>query len=217
MESSELKHKTFQSVIWAVVRIGSSNVLSFAVFLVLARVLSPHDFGVFALATLVVDVARVISTAGLTDAVIRDKDADEILADTAFWANLGLGCIVGALAWILAPLYAWVIEQPEIISVLRCLAVLIPVSALSGIHTARKLRVFGHKAIAARTVICGVLGGAAAVVAAIEGLGVWSLVIQVAIVETIGCRLRVAELSVAGRACASTGSGWRRYGPSVAR
>jgi hypothetical protein len=71
MGSAELKHKTFQSVIWAVVRIGASNVLSFIVFMVLARLLSPHDFGVFALATLVADIARVISTAGLNDAVTR--------------------------------------------------------------------------------------------------------------------------------------------------
>src|ERR1700677_2128196 len=159
MESSELKHKTFHSVIWAVVRIGTSNVLGFILFLVLARVLSPRDFGVFALATLVVDIARVISTAGLSDAITRDNAADEVLADTAFWASLALGCSVGAAAWILAPLYASFIEQPEIASVLRCLAVLIPISALGSIHTARTLREFGHKAIAARPVGCSALGG----------------------------------------------------------
>jgi O-antigen/teichoic acid export membrane protein len=186
MESSELKHKTFHSVIWAVIRVGTSNVLGFILFLVLARVLSPRDFGVFALATLVVDIARVISTAGLSDAITRDKAADEVLADTAFWASLGLGCAVGAAAWILAPLYASFIEQPEIASVLRWLAALIPISALGSIHTARKLREFGHKAIAARTIGCGALGGAAAVAAAIAGLGVWSLVVQVAIIETVG-------------------------------
>ena len=99
MESSELKHKTFHSVIWAVIRVGTSNVLGFILFLVLARVLSPRDFGVFALATLVVDIARVISTAGLSDAITRDKAADEVLADTAFWASLVLGCAVGAAAF----------------------------------------------------------------------------------------------------------------------
>jgi O-antigen/teichoic acid export membrane protein len=186
MESSELKHKTFQAVIWAVVRIGSSNVLGFILFLVLARVLSPRDFGVFALATLVVDIARVVSTAGLSEAVTRDKEASEALADTAFWAGLGLSFVIGAFAWVLAPLYASFIDQPEITALLRCLAALIPVSALGSIHTARKLREFGHKALAARTVGCGVLGGAAAVVAAVYGLGAWSLVIQVAIIETVG-------------------------------
>jgi len=124
------------------------------------------------LAILVVDVARVIASAGLSDCVTRDKRGDAVLADTAFWANLGLGCIVGGLAWLLAPLYGWLIDQPEITGVLRALAVLVPVSALSGIHTARKLREFGHKAIAARAVACGLLGGSAAVAAAIADWGV---------------------------------------------
>ena len=64
MESSELKHKTFHAVFWAMVRVGTSNVVSFVVFTVLARILSPRDFGVFALAILVVDVARIVSSAG---------------------------------------------------------------------------------------------------------------------------------------------------------
>ena len=99
---------------------------------------------------------------------------------------LALGCIVGAVTWVLAPLYASVIDQPEITPVVRCLAVLVPVSSLSGIHTARKLGEFGHKAVAARMMSSSALGGAAAVAAAIAGLGVWSLVIQTAIVDVVG-------------------------------
>jgi O-antigen/teichoic acid export membrane protein len=186
MENTELKHKTFHAVLWALVRVGTSNVVGFVVFTVLARILSPRDFGVFALAILVVDIARIVSSAGLSDAITRDKDRDELLADTAFWANLGLGCIVGGVTWVLAPLYASVIEQPEITPVVRCLALLVPVSSLSGIHTARKLGEFGHKAVAARMMSSSALGGAAAVIAAIAGLGVWSLVIQTAIVDVVG-------------------------------
>ena len=186
MENSELKHKTFHAVFWAMVRVGTSNVVSFVVFTVLARILSLRDFGVFALAILVVDVARIVSSAGLSDAVTRDKHRDELLADTAFWANLALGCIVGAVTWVLAPLYASMVDQPEITPVVRCLAILVPVSSLSGIHTARKLGEFGHKAVAARMISSSILGGTAAIAAAIAGLGVWSLVIQTAIVDVVG-------------------------------
>lgn len=186
MDSSELKHKTFDAVIWAVARIGASNILGFIVFAVLARELSPREFGVYAVAILVIDIARAVSGAGLSDAITRDKEGDEVLADTAFWTNLGLGCILGTATWMLAPLYARLMDQPELTTVLHWLAVLIPISALGGMHTARKLREFGHKAIAARTISCNALGGMAAVAAAVAGLGVWSLVIQVEIVETIG-------------------------------
>jgi O-antigen/teichoic acid export membrane protein len=86
----------------------------------LARLLSPQDFGLLALAIVAVDVARIVSSAGLTDAVTRDKDWDELLADTAFWANLALRRIVGALTWVLAPLYASVVEQPWSSAASRC-------------------------------------------------------------------------------------------------
>ncbi len=186
MDSVELKHKTFHAVWWALVRVGTSNVLTFIVFTILARALTPRDFGLFALAILVADIGRIVSSAGLSDAIIRDTDSDALLADTAFWANLGLGCIVGVLIWILSPLYASIVEQPEVTPVLQALAALVPVSCLSSIHTARKLQAFGHKAVAVRMMSSSALSGAAAVTAAIFGLGVWSLVVQTVVVDVTG-------------------------------
>jgi O-antigen/teichoic acid export membrane protein len=171
MERFELKRKAFHSALWSVVSVGASNLLSFVVFSLLARILSPHEFGVFALATVIIGLARIVTSAGLADAVMRTKELDEAFADTAFWANLLLGCLVGIVTWAAAPLYASTTMQPEVVPILRWLAVLIPVSSLSGIHTARKLREFGHKAVAARIVMGSLLGGAAAVAAALYGFG----------------------------------------------
>jgi O-antigen/teichoic acid export membrane protein len=186
MDSAELKHKTFHAVWWALVRVGTSNVLTFVVFTILARVLTPRDFGLFALAILVADIGRIVSNAGLSDAIIRDTDRDALLADTAFWANLALGCIIGGVIWILSPLYASMVGQPEVTPVLQALAALVPVGSLSSIHTARKVQEFGHKAVAIRMMCSSILSGAAAVAAAFFGLGVWSLVVQTAVVDVIG-------------------------------
>ena len=186
MESAELKTRTLHAVLWAVVRIGASNVLGFVLFLVLARLLSPRDFGVFGLAILVVDLAKVIATAGLGDVVTRDQAGDEILAETAFWTGVGIGCVTGAIAWLVAPLYARLIGQPELTAALHGLALLVPIAALGNIHTARKLREFGHRSLAARTIACSSIGGACAAAAAVAGFGVWSLIIQAIVVEVVG-------------------------------
>src|SRR5262249_1641481 len=61
-----------------------------------------------------------------------------------------------------------------------------PLSSLGGIHMARKLREFGHKAVAARTMIASTLAGCTAVAAAVAGYGVWSLVIQAFILDVVG-------------------------------
>jgi O-antigen/teichoic acid export membrane protein len=189
MESHELKRRTFHSTAWNVVRIATSNLLGFAVFSVLARILSPREFGIFALASVVIEFARILTSAGLADAVMRTRELDEAFADTAFWANLLLGCFVGIVTWVGAPLYASMTLQPEVTPILRWLALLIPISSLSGIHVARKLREFGYKPLALRIVIGSLLSGLAAVAAAFFGFGVWSLVIQAAINDGVLCIL----------------------------
>lgn len=186
MDAVELKQKTFVAVFWSVIRAGATNVVSFIVFMVLARTLTPSEFGMFALALVLVEFARILSSAGLSDAIVRDKDHDEALADTAFWGNLALGCFVGAIIWLVAPSYARLVGQPAITPVVRWLAFLIPVASLSGIHTARKLAEFGHKAVAARMISVYALAGTAAVGAALAGFGVWSLVIQAAVADVVG-------------------------------
>ena len=186
MESLPLLQKTFQAVGWALVRIGTSNLIGFVLFMALARLLTPADFGLFALAALVTDIARLISTAGLSDAVTRDAGGSEDIADTAFWVSTGLGCLLGLILWMIAPAYASLIHQPDSAPVLRALSALLPISSLGAIHTARKLRDFGHKSLAARVIGGGLLAGAAAIAAAILGLGIWSLVIQAAVTEITG-------------------------------
>jgi len=118
MEDFELKLKAIRAVVWTVVHVGTSNVVSFVVFSVLARTLSPSDLGVFALAILIVDIARIVSSAGLSDAITRDNHHDEVLADTAFWANLALGCIVGIAIWMAAYPYGSLVGQPQTTAVL---------------------------------------------------------------------------------------------------
>lgn len=186
MESAELKQRTLHATFWMAIQAGTTNILAFCVFTVLARELSPHDFGVFALSIVTVDLARIVSNAGLSDAITRDKERDPLLADTAFWANLALGCLAGGVIWLLAPAYAALIDEPAITPVMHCLAVIVPVSSLSSIHTACNLREFGHRAFALRIVSGNVLAGGAAVAAALSGWGVWSLVIQTALMELVG-------------------------------
>ncbi len=85
---AELKKKTALSVLWSVVRVAWSTIATFVIFVILARILGPSDFGTFALASLFVEIGRVLAYAGLGDAITRQLDLDEELADTCFWATL---------------------------------------------------------------------------------------------------------------------------------
>ena len=188
--TASLKRSTIASVGWTVARVGWTNVTSFLLFVVLTRLLDPIVFGIFALSTVFVDVARVLSTAGLADAVMREPELSEEMADTAFWANVGFACLVMLVILLCAGPYAAFMGQPKVRPVISMLALLMPVAALGGIHTARLQREFGHKALALRTMLASIFASLAAIGAALAGAGVWSLVVQAAVTD-------VAQLALA--------------------
>jgi O-antigen/teichoic acid export membrane protein len=183
---SDLKHKTAKSILWTVVRIGSDYLFAFVVFAVLARELGPEAFGVFALAAAFAEVVRVLPAAGLTSALQRAREVPREMADTIFWASLGVA-VVGAagLALTAGPLAA-AVGEPAVAPLLVALGLTLPISAAGGTHIGLMLREFGHRAMATRSVVSNVLGGAAGLAAAWAGWGAWSLVAQRAVTELAG-------------------------------
>lgn len=184
--ASDLKGRTVHSILWSVVRVGWSSLATFVLFAVLARLLAPAQFGLFALASLFVEAARVLAGAGLADAVTREADLTEEQADTAFWAHLGCAALVALATAALALPYSRFVDQPEVVPLVAALAPLMVVGALGGIHTARLLREFGHKAVALRTLAVSLASSALAIASALHGLGAWSLVVQAATGEIAG-------------------------------
>ena len=186
IEHRVLKQRTFFSIVWTVARVGWTSLVSLIIFAVLARKLNPGIFGVYALATILVDFMRIIASAGLTETIIREPAVDEELADTAFWSGVLISLFAAAAVVLLAGPYAALVAQPKVVPVLWALAIFIPVTSLGAVHLARKLGQFGHKAVTLRVMGGSLLGGGAAIVCAYRGMGVWSLVVQVGISEVVG-------------------------------
>jgi len=183
---ADLKRKTAVSILWTIVRIGSDHFLSFVVFAVLARTLGPAAFGVFALAVAFAEFGRVLPSTGLVSALSRAKHVSPEMADTVFWSTFALSVVVAGLIALLAPAVATVLGQPAVAPLLTALGLILPVSAAGATHIALKLRGFGHRSMASRSVVSGVLGGGAALAAAWAGWGPWSFVVQRGVSEAAG-------------------------------
>lgn len=134
--------------------------------------------GLFALALVFAEAGKLIATAGFPEAIIRDQTLDSELADTLFWANLAFGTAVAAALFASAEFIAAFFQEPALAPILEALTLIIPLSALGSIHTARKLRDFGHKSLASRALASGLVGGGLGIYGAYAGWGVWSLVAQ---------------------------------------
>lgn len=182
----DLKDKTARSIIWTIIRTGSDYILSFAVFAVLARKLGPEAFGVFALAVTFAEFGRILPAAGLAAAIPRAREVTPAMADTVFWASLAVALLVaGALALLAGPI-AGLFAQPAVAPLLIALGLVLLISVAGATHIALMLREFGHRAMATRSVVSNVVGGAAALAAATAGWGAWSLVVQRGVTEVAG-------------------------------
>jgi O-antigen/teichoic acid export membrane protein len=187
--NADLRRKTRWSILWTVVRIASDQMFSFIVFVILARLLSPREIGIFALAIAFTEVSRVIAIQGMVQNIPRAKRLTPELADTVFWTNLAMSIVVAFVVLGIAPIIMDVINQPDAAAPLQALGFMLPIAALGATHMSLRLREFGHKSLALRSVVGGTIGGGAAIAAAFAGWGIWSLVVQRFVTESLNALL----------------------------
>ncbi|TXM75389.1 lipopolysaccharide biosynthesis protein [Methylobacterium sp. WL12] len=163
---------------WVAVSSVGNVVLSFVVFLVLARLLDPSEFGLVAVAVVFIDILLIVTRGGLPDLVVQTERLDDGFVDTAFWVALASGCLYGLALVALSWPVAWLLRIPELQPVLAALAATFVIAAAGVIHEARLQRRFGFRSLAIRALVANLIGGSVAIALALNGFGVWSLVIQ---------------------------------------
>ncbi|WP_232318605.1 oligosaccharide flippase family protein [Sphingomonas sp. TDK1] len=181
-----LRAKAITSVIWSVARVGGDQIFNFIVFAVLARFLSPAQFGIFIVAMITAEVGKVIAQGGLVSSLYRVPVVTAQVADTIFWTNTAISILYAAAMASSARYVAIALGSAEAAPLIFALAFVVPVSAAGATHMARNLLEFGHKALAVRSLLGGLVGGALAIAAAWQGWGIWALVVQRLSVEIIG-------------------------------
>jgi len=174
----QLKRQTLRSIVWTMAQAAGDQLFSFAVFVMLARLLDKPAIGTFAIAFVFMDIGRNFATAGVSQRIARAKDLSGRELDTIFWTNVLLAAGYSLLIVAIAPLAERAFDAPQLAAVLAWLTIPVVLSAFGNTHMALRLREFGHKTLAVRSVVAGTIGGTCAVVAALLGAGIWALVLQ---------------------------------------
>lgn len=183
---TELRKRSKSSIGWTLVRFLSDQVLSFIVFVLLARLLSRAEIGAFAVIAVTSEAFRIISTAGLLQTVARRRELTPAFLDTIYRSQQAFSLLSCLSIILLSRPIAELMGAPGIALPLAVQSLVLPLSSLGVTHMALRLREFGHRTTALRSVVGGVIGGGAAVLAAFYGLGLWALVIQRLVTEAVG-------------------------------
>jgi len=154
----------------------AAKAISPLVFIILAKILVPEDFGVVAAATVVTSFSQVFWDAGLSKALVQRQDSVEEAANAVFWVNLGLGIGMALLLQLVAVPVAVFFHDPRIAPVLRVLALQLPLAASASVHTALLQKDFHFKRLFWIRLITTCAPACASVPLAVQGAGYWALV-----------------------------------------
>jgi len=146
--------------------------------ILLARLLTPVDFGLVAMVTSVIGVTSVLSDVGLSLAIMREVKIETKIRDALFYINAMLALATAAVVWVAAPLIAGFYREPLLEEITRWLALAVCVSGLAPQYRAELARKHKFTALASVDTIAQGVALVAACIAAIGGARYWAVVIQ---------------------------------------
>ena len=175
---TELKSKVFSGLIWSSIRVGGNRLGGLLVFFVLARHLSPEDFGIYAAVWAILLFVEIFSELGMSDAIVQRKDITPELLNTVFAVNFVCALTIYAILWFLAPkISAW-LNMTNIELPLRIASLTLIFNALGFCQFAMCRREFAYRWLAMRTLLATIISGLLGISLALIGMGVWALIVQ---------------------------------------
>lgn len=175
---SKLKDLTFYGVKWNTFGNFSKVIVNFVIGVVLARLLTPNDYGIIGVYGIFFAIAYVIINGGFSMAIIHKQNLTSEDCSTAFWYNIFLGILFYILFYFTAPLFAVFFNIPILKNVLRATALGLIIGALSIVQKTLFIKQVDFKTVSLISLTCNVLSGAIGIVLAYLGYGVWSLVVM---------------------------------------
>lgn len=167
-----------KGVVWALTEKFGLTSVKLILGIVLARLLSPEDFGLIGIITVFIAIAQVFVDSGFGMAYIQKKYVNDEDADTIFISNLIISIGLYIIIFFSAPLIASFYGQADLVSLTRVLAMVILINAFNVIQRAKIVRSVRFKQLTKITFISSLLSGIIGIVAAYKGMGVWALVVQ---------------------------------------
>jgi PST family polysaccharide transporter len=177
-ERGGLQERVARGLTWTLIDTWGSQLLGLVIFVLLARLLLPVDFGLVALAAVFVAFAQLMVDQGLGDAVVQRPTLTRRQLDTAFWASILTGLIITVAGVVLAIPIAIVLGDRRLEPILQVLSATFLLTALSSIQMGLLRREMAFRSLAIRKLTAVALSGVVGVGMALAGFGAWSLVGQ---------------------------------------
>lgn len=178
MMNSDIKSKTVSNMIWRFAERSAAQIVSFIVSIVLARLISPKEYGSITLIMVFTSILQVFIDSGMGNALIQKKDSDDLDFSSVFYFNFIICIILYSLMFVIAPFIGDFYEDSSLVSLTRVISLTLIISGVKGIQQA-----YVSKHLLFKRFFYSTLGGTLfsaiiGITMAYMGFGCWALVAQ---------------------------------------
>ena len=178
MSTESLKQKTTKGLFWSSVERFSNQGVQFFFSIILARLLSPSDYGIVAMVVIFFAIAQTFVDSGFSNAIVRKKDRTESDLSTCFYFNILVGFVFYILLFLCSPFIAEFYGQPILSPIVKISGLNVLINSLCIVQQAQFTIRIDFKTQAKVTLTSTVISGILGILLAYLGYGVWALVWQ---------------------------------------
>ena len=176
---SSIKSKGIEAFIWDLLGKVSVHASSFIVMIILARLLTPADFGLIAMIMVIVGIATIFSDIGLGGAIIQRRRLLQIHYSSVFFFNITAGFILTLLTFFSSNLIADFYNNRELIPIVQVMSTLFIISSFHALQIVILRKELNYKLLTQVTLTASISSGVIGIILAFLDFGVWSLVAQI--------------------------------------
>lgn len=173
-----LNNKILTGAKWLAISQAGRQLMQFLTTIVLARLLSPTDFGMIGMATVVVGFVGIFKDLGTSAAIIQREELTDVLLTSVFWLNITFGILATMVLFLCAPFAAIYYHENMITPLLRTLSLTFLISSITIVHLGIAERNLAFNMIVKVEIIATLVGSVVGIGFALTGAGVWSLIYQ---------------------------------------
>lgn len=175
-ETKGLKQKAATGMLWSALQKYSMMFINFVSDIILARLLTPDDFGCIGMLAIFMVLAETFIDGGFGSALIQKKQPSQTDYSTIFYWNMGMSVILYAILFLGAPAVARFYKIPQLCSILRVQGLILFVYAFNVVQRNQLKKKLDFRTLAIVNVIASLVALTVTIIMAYQGLGVWSLV-----------------------------------------
>lgn len=175
-EKENIEKSIASNVIWRFAEKWLCQFISFVVSIIIARIISPSEYGVVAISNAIIVIFRVFIDSGLGNSLIQKKDADDLDFSTAFFTNVFFCLLSYCLIYFTAPFLATVYKEPSLILIIRVSGLIIIIAGLKNVQHAYISKNLLFKKFFFASLIGTIVSGIVGIYLALKGYGALALV-----------------------------------------